>query len=394
MEGNGHLLLDGSEANKASLKEKQVSDLSSENPSITSDDGENKSTSSKDDGDSDPSDPLAFLDYYLVQYKLARACKSARNHILNLSQYKNPTISQVRFEHHKQTETLNKLAEHTEDPRIQQVQQRLDYLFNTVFQELRSPETEVELSPEDDQPSIQQVTRKSSRTKVHTEKGEALAAATAAKKRVSEEKDRRKPKRKQMRLPLSSKAKATEKAIGNKQDLPLLGDLGLPPPNQEETTPDVTKTTGKCKSKAARKVKTKPVITKNGKLRRSVSTCPYSLKSVKDKTVRDKFKVCANHISELQYCNTFEEKAWRDYYPKSQHFMFTYDEMVQKPYKECGPPKRSNPLCIFLPPEGVGVKEFGNILQKVSKEMSKNTGKGYRMAKDKDDYFDLVFGGK
>jgi hypothetical protein len=127
--------------------------------------------------------------------------------------------------------------------------------------------------------------------------------------------------------------------------------------------------------------------------RRKVHTRPSSVAGVKDRTVRAKFELAGKHISELQYCNTWEEEDDRLLHPKSQHFMVTFDEMVQQPhYSKHNRYKRKNPVLILLTPEDFDEKAFGSKLVSIGKAMMKRSGTGYVCISDPDEYSELVFG--
>ena len=139
-----------------------------------------------------------------------------------------------------------------------------------------------------------------------------------------------------------------------------------------------------------------PTKNKRGSKRRKVDTRPTSVNCVKDRTVRAKFAVTAKHLSELQHCSTWENKIDCNEKPKSQHFMYTYDEMVQKPH--CSENSRTRrpggPSSIFLCPEDYELKELGQRLIAVGKEMMRKNGEGYHCTTDPNEYHDLVFGEK
>eukprot|EP00531_Pseudo-nitzschia_arenysensis_P019076 CAMPEP_0116137230 /NCGR_PEP_ID=MMETSP0329-20121206/12143_1 /TAXON_ID=697910 /ORGANISM="Pseudo-nitzschia arenysensis, Strain B593" /LENGTH=319 /DNA_ID=CAMNT_0003632143 /DNA_START=28 /DNA_END=987 /DNA_ORIENTATION=+ len=138
----------------------------------------------------------------------------------------------------------------------------------------------------------------------------------------------------------------------------------------------------------------KPAPTrKNGKNKRPVNSRPRTVSSMKDRTVRGNFECCAKHTAKLQCSTTIENEKARKIHPKSQHFMYTYDEVLERPHNaEMGIQVRDEPLHIFLTPEGVNTKEFGKRLKKVAEEMTKNSGKGYRLTNDHEEYTELVFG--
>ena len=221
----------------------------------------------------------------------------------------------------------------------------------------------------------QQGIRRSSRNKTSAQKGQEPKASRSLKKR------RHNSTRKMISR---AQAKPQKQAAQKKNP---------PPPREQAPVHDLLLQEQAAQKEQQPEKKKSSKVMKNGKYRRSVTSPPTSLSSVKDRTVRTKFEVCAKHISELQYCNTFEEKAPRDYHPKSQHFMFTYDELVQKPhYVKNGIAIRPSPLGIFLAPKGVSQKSFAATLQKISKEMAKNSGKGYVFATSTEEYSELVFG--
>mmetsp|Transcript_8425 Transcript_8425/g.20724 ORF Transcript_8425/g.20724 Transcript_8425/m.20724 type:complete len:504 (-) Transcript_8425:69-1580(-) len=171
------------------------------------------------------------------------------------------------------------------------------------------------------------------------------------------------------------------------------------------------KTKAQTKKKAQRKTTTAKVVinqadhqrvessmianarAKNGKNRRSVRSSPYSVSCMKDRTVRGKFEACASHMAKLHTCGTMSNMKAVEYHPKSQHFMYTYDELVTKPhYAPDSMNKREEAIHVFLTPRGVDEKEFGQRLTKVGREMSKGSGRGYHLTQDQDKYHALVFG--
>ena len=131
----------------------------------------------------------------------------------------------------------------------------------------------------------------------------------------------------------------------------------------------------------------------NGVNRRSVFSQPISCAGLKDQTVRLKFSTAVKQVSQLQYCSTFAMERLRNLYPKSQHFMFTYDELVEKPHYQPDP-ERSEPCFIFLAPVGVDREELGRQFQIVGKAMEEGSGDGYYFAKDTEEYKEKVFGKK
>ena len=91
---------------------------------------------------------------------------------------------------------------------------------------------------------------------------------------------------------------------------------------------------------------------KNKSKRRMVSSRPTSVNCVKDQNVQAKFAVVSKHLRKLQYCSTWEKKIDHDEKPKSQHFMFTYDEMVRGQKPHCSKNsriKRAETSSIILP---------------------------------------------
>ena len=75
---------------------------------------------------------------------------------------------------------------------------------------------------------------------------------------------------------------------------------------------------------------------------------------MKDHTTRDSFDVVTQHMKTVQFNSTLECEYDRKRIPKLQHFMFTYDKMVEKPHKAVNSRfERQKPVCSFLTPEGV-----------------------------------------
>ena len=140
------------------------------------------------------------------------------------------------------------------------------------------------------------------------------------------------------------------------------------------------------------------VVSPGGKVRRATKSRPSSISNIKDRVSRPKFNKCARQVSELHGLTTFAKKEDRDRVPKSQHFMYSYDELVEKPHYAKLGVTRDTPLSVFFAPEGVDVKALGQILTNVGKEMMKNNGrnkgKNYVVTNDKDAYSNLIFGEK
>ena len=63
-------------------------------------------------------------------------------------------------------------------------------------------------------------------------------------------------------------------------------------------------------------------------------------------------------MEQLLDCSTWEDKIMRDHNPKTQHFMLTYDELVQRPFNTIGV-KRDRPLLVFYSPDGVDQHDLG-----------------------------------
>ena len=130
---------------------------------------------------------------------------------------------------------------------------------------------------------------------------------------------------------------------------------------------------------------------KHSQVKRLVGSRPTSVNDMKDRTVRTKFELCAKNISELQNCNTMEDEAARNFHPKSQHIMFTYDELVQDPENaNYGITRREEPIMIFLIPEGMSVQELGSHLIRIGTEMIKGSGKGYHICSSPEEYRELL----
>ena len=140
------------------------------------------------------------------------------------------------------------------------------------------------------------------------------------------------------------------------------------------------------------------VVSPGGKVRRSTNSRPTSISSIKDRVTRPKFEKCTRQMSELHGLTTFAKKEDRDRVPKSHHFMYSYDELVEKPFYAKLGASRDTPISVFFAPEGVDVKELGQVLVNVGKEMMKNNGrnkgKNYVVTNDKDAYSNLIFGEK
>ena len=139
-------------------------------------------------------------------------------------------------------------------------------------------------------------------------------------------------------------------------------------------------------------------VSPGGKVRRATKSRPSSISSIKDRVSRPKFEKCARQISELHGLTTFAKKKDRDRVPKSHHFMYSYDELVEKPHYAKLGVNRDTPLSAFFAPEGVDVKALGHVLMKVGQEMIKNNGRNkgnnYVVTNDKDAYSCLIFGEK
>ena len=134
---------------------------------------------------------------------------------------------------------------------------------------------------------------------------------------------------------------------------------------------------------------------KTSQVKRRVDSRPTSVNDMKDRTVRTKFELCTKNISELQNCNTMEDEAARNFHPKSQHIMFTYDELVEDPENaNYGITRREEPIMVFLIPEGMSVQELGSHLIRIGTEMIKGSGKGYHICSSTEEYRELVFGPK
>jgi hypothetical protein len=123
-----------------------------------------------------------------------------------------------------------------------------------------------------------------------------------------------------------------------------------------------------------------------------MSSRPETTAQRKDATVRNKFKATAKHMSELQQTSTFKDGD-RDS-TKSQHFMFTYDELVQKP--RSGETRRKQPQCIFLIPDHCDLEKLGVMLMRVSGQLFRGRmdfpKSRVRCTQSHQEYFEHVFG--
>ena len=132
---------------------------------------------------------------------------------------------------------------------------------------------------------------------------------------------------------------------------------------------------------------------KKKKPRRSRRTRPQSVSAMKDHSSRAMFDLCITNMKKLQYNSTMENEKDRKRLPKLQHFMFTIDEMIEKPYRAINSNfYREHPLVSFLSPEGVNIKELGQTLMDVGKAMVRETDKGYKVSDHAEKYYRSVYG--
>ena len=73
--------------------------------------------------------------------------------------------------------------------------------------------------------------------------------------------------------------------------------------------------------------------------------------------------------------------------------MMTYDELVPDPENaKYGITRREEPIMVFLVPEGLDLKAFGEHLIRIGTEMI--NGKGHFIASSPEEYSEFVFGPK
>lgn len=281
-------------------------------------------------------------------------------------------------------EDLRKLDE--EKSRIEEAEQKRQ--SERIRQRAKKKNEVQQSSPKENEP------RKSTRERKKTEKVKALETSKKATKRSS-------PRAVTGSLPPKKRAKIDRRRSITKKPPPpppppppKKKPRPPPPPPPKKPRPPPPPLPPKNNQPAPpAEGKKKKKAMKNGKTKRCVTSRPNSIASVKDQAVRLKFEVCAKFIKGLQNLNTFPEKEIRDFWPKSQHLMLTYDELVQKPRGKTV--KRPTPLTFLLRPEGLDVKEFGKMLKRIGTAMEKggrNIGKGYQIADTPEEYSDWVFG--
>ena len=99
---------------------------------------------------------------------------------------------------------------------------------------------------------------------------------------------------------------------------------------------------------------------------RHVGTKPQNMNQLKCRTVRRVFQITTKHIKTLQECSTPATGDECVKYPKSQHFMFTYDELAVRPNSGKQIEKRrANPQSVFLVPPHCDIKALGRALKAV-----------------------------
>ena len=99
------------------------------------------------------------------------------------------------------------------------------------------------------------------------------------------------------------------------------------------------------------------------------------------------------HMSQLHYTSTFEEPIPMEQ-QKTQHFMVTYDKLIEKPGKKGT--ERSKCTTILFCPERVdqtclGARLIGLGLAMAGKSSSKEN---FVLTSDEKEYYELVFGEK
>ena len=106
-------------------------------------------------------------------------------------------------------------------------------------------------------------------------------------------------------------------------------------------------------------------------------------------------------MKDLQQMSTLEQHATQpnDSWPKSQHVMLIYDELIQKPYKENASYFRDKRMLGLLIPSRLDKQKFGQALIDVGMEMigTKRTGvseNDFLVTEDKDEFHEAIFGKK
>ena len=105
------------------------------------------------------------------------------------------------------------------------------------------------------------------------------------------------------------------------------------------------------------------------KNKRLVDTKPSSLNALKDRCVREQVKTVAGFVEKLQKATTFFQKNDHDSNLKFQHFLFSYDEIIEAPHevkrytaKEATMKARKMPAGSFLVPEHCDKVKLGRVL--------------------------------
>ena len=126
--------------------------------------------------------------------------------------------------------------------------------------------------------------------------------------------------------------------------------------------------------------------------RRKLCSRPYSIACLKDRTVRAKFETVVKHMSQLHFTSTFEESIPIEQ-QKTQHFMVTYDKLIEKPGKKGT--ERSKNTTIFFCPERVNQACLAARLIRLGLAMAgRSSEENFVLTSDEKEYYELVFGKK
>ena len=143
--------------------------------------------------------------------------------------------------------------------------------------------------------------------------------------------------------------------------------------------------------------------------KRLVGTCSRSIKQMKDAVVRAQAVIAATKVSTIQSMTSYESKTQAQNCPKSETLLLNYDEIVERPDKQCeGERARKVPKWAILVPIGADEKEIGLQLEKlgraiqVGKKRGKKGGKAakneplmefdYSVVRSNDNYLESIYG--